>query len=451
MSRPSAPSPSASPQPQIGRRSVLRTGAAAASSLFLAPFIHARQSQAGGEAVAPIRSQLKLAAIGAGNRAAANIAGVLSEDVAYLCDVDDLLLQRGIEQVTAAGQPRPTTYKDWRELLSGVADLDGVVISTPDHTHAAIARWALSRGLPVYCEKPLTRTVAEARELRELAQVSGVATQMGTQIHANENYRRVVEALRSGAIGTVRNVHVVCSTRWSGGTFHDPSTGPVKVPKGMDWDLWLGPTPLRPYSPGVHPANWRRFWAFGNGTVGDMATHWIDLVHWALELRPPKAIDVEGPEPNDVGTPDWMHVRWTHSRINGEDDVDVHWWDGSKKWEEAPLPDCHVFVGTKGRLVSTYGSMEVQLSEPKAEPWVPPEPSIAPSPGHYAEWLNRIKDASAPQPLCNFGYSGPLTESILLAAVAYRAGGKITWEPDTMDAGPGKQFIAAEERDGWRA
>jgi predicted dehydrogenase len=434
----------------MGRRTVLNAGAAAASSLFLAPFIHARTRlrQEETAAVAPLPSRLKLAAIGAGNRAAANIAGVLSEDVAYLCDVDERLLQRGVDQVVAAGQPRPTTYVDWRDLLTNVADLDGVVISTPDHTHAAIARWALSRKLPVYCEKPLTRTVQEARELQELARTAGVATQMGTQIHAYENYRRVVEAIRSGAIGNILNVHVVCSKSWSGGVFQG---GDSKPPEALNWDLWLGPTPERAYSAGVHPAHWRRFWAFGNGTVGDMAAHWIDLVHWALELQPPKTIEVEGPEPDADGTPEGMHVRWTHERKNGGPDVDVHWWDGSMKWPDAPLPDCHVFVGTKGRLVSTYNSMEVQLAEPSTEPWVPPAQTIAPSPGHYAEWLNRIKDPAAPAPLCEFDYSGPLTESILLATVAYRAGGKITWDASAMDAGPGTPYLQKEERDGWRS
>ncbi len=428
------------------RRSVLRTAAAAAGTIFTAPFIHARTRQEEVAGSAPIRSHLKLAAIGAGNRGASNIAGVLSEDVAYLCDVDAGLLARGIAQVEKAGQPRPGTFRDWRELLTKVDDLDGIVISTPDHTHAAIARWALSlpKPLPVYCEKPLTRTVEEAAELQRLAAASGVATQMGTQIHATENYRRVVEALRSGAIGTVHSAHVVCSKSWSGGAFQEAKP----APEGLDWDLWLGPTPARPYSERIHPGDWRRYWAFGNGTVGDMAAHWIDLVHWALELGPPKSIEVEGPPVDEVGTPTWMRARWTHGRLKGEGDVDVHWWDGGKKWPEAPLDNCHVFLGTKGRLISTYGSMKVELTD--GEEWEAPEPTIPPSPGHYVEWLSRIKDGNAPRPLCNFDYAAPLTESLLLAGVAYRAGGKITWDPVKRDAGPGSRFLMEEEREGWK-
>ncbi|MFT7169311.1 MAG: putative dehydrogenase, partial [Paracoccaceae bacterium] len=427
----------------LTRRTVLRTAAAATSSLVLAPFIHARTRQEAATQGAPLRSRLKLAAIGAGNRGASNIAGVLGEDdVAVLCDVDDELLERGIAQVTKAGQPKPATFKDWRTLLEKVTDLDGVVISTPDHTHAAIARWALGKGLPVYCEKPLTRTIEEAAELQRLA--VGIPTQMGTQIHAGENYRRVVEALRGGAIGAVHNVQVMCSKSWSGGAFQEPAV----APKGLDWDLWLGPTPERPYSPGVHPANWRRFWAFGSGTVGDMASHWIDLVHWALELGPAKTIRVEGPEVDEVGTPAWMHARWTHGRKNQEGNVDVHWWDGGKKWEKAPLDDCHVFLGTKGRLISTYSSMKVELTS--GDVWTPPEPTILSSPGHYVEWLNRIKDDKAPLPLCNFDYAVPLTETLLLAGVAFRAGGQITWDPVARDAGPGNKYLSSEEREGWR-
>ena len=261
------------PKLPISRRRVLRGAAALASSAAAAPFVRTR----------PLRERLKLAAVGVANRGASNVAGVLSEDVAVMCDVDEGMLARGVGQVVGAGQPSPTTYSDWRELLEKERDLAGIVVSTPDHLHAPIARAALRRKIAVYCEKPLTRTVAEAQELQDLAKRSGVATQMGTQIHATDNYRRVVEALRAGAIGDVHTVHVVCRKSWSNGRFSDPKP----APEGLDWDLWLGPTPERPYCDGVHPANWRRFWAYGNGTVGDMACHWVDLVHWASRARAP--------------------------------------------------------------------------------------------------------------------------------------------------------------------
>ncbi|MEM9379927.1 MAG: Gfo/Idh/MocA family oxidoreductase [Planctomycetota bacterium] len=416
------------------RRRVLGGAAALSASIAAAPFVRTR----------PLCDRLKLAAVGAANRGSANIAGVLSHDVAALCDVDTNLLARGVGQVETAGQKRPKTYIDWRELLDEEKDLAGLVISTPDHTHAAIARAALRRGIPVYCEKPLTRTVAEARELLDLSRAAGVPTQMGTQIHARDNYRRVVEAIRSGAIGEVQAVHVVCAKSWSDGRYGEAKP----VPRGLDWDLWLGPTAERPYCDGVHPAQWRRFWAFGTGTVGDMACHWVDLVHWALDLGTPNAIEVEGPEVHPDGTPKWMHVRWGHPAIEGRGAVEVHWWDGGMKPDFAPRENCHVFLGDAGRLVSTYDWMEVQLDEPGAT-WTPPEPTIESSPGHHVEWLRAIENSDPNAPLCRFEYSVPLTESVLLATVAYRAGGKITWDAETATPSSGAEFVSAEERDGW--
>ena len=416
------------------RRSVLRGAAALSASVAAAPFVRAH----------PLRDKLKLACIGAANRGASNIAGVLSQDVAVLCDVDDAMLARGVAQVEKAGQPKPKTYVDWRDLLEKEKDLAGIVISTPDHLHATIARAAMRKGLAVYCEKPLTRTVAEARELRALAESSGVVTQMGTQIHATNNYRRVVEAIRSGAIGDVHTVHVICSKSWSGGRY----TETKPAPKGLAWDLWLGPTAEREYCDGLHPASWRRFWAYGGGTVGDMACHWVDLVHWALELGTPNAIEVEGPEVHVDGTPKWMHVRWGHPAIENRGAVDVHWWDGGKKPEFAPKNDCHVFLGTRGRIISTYGSIEVQLTD-KNEKWTPPEQSIENSPGHYVEWIRAIEDGKPKAPLCSFDYSSLLTETVLLSNVAFRAGGKITWDAATGTPSSGAEFVSSEVRDNW--
>ncbi|MEM9801990.1 MAG: Gfo/Idh/MocA family oxidoreductase [Planctomycetota bacterium] len=418
--------------PRPTRRTVLRGATALGASL---PFVR----------TGPLRDRLQLAAVGVANRGAANIAGVLSHDVVALSDVDSNMLARGVGQVERAEQPTPRTYADWRELLDREKDLDGIVVSTPDHTHAAVARAALRRGLPVYCEKPLTRTVAECRELQALARKAKVPTQMGTQIHSGDNYRRVVEAIRAGAIGDVHTVHVICSKTWSNGRFGEEKPS---APEGLDWDLWLGPTPERAYSEGIHPASWRKFWAFGSGTVGDMACHWVDLVHWALDLGVPKTIEAEGPEIHPDGTPEWLHVRWGHPAEGERGAVDVHWWDGGMKPEFAPKSDCHVFLGTRGRIVSTYGSMEVELADPDAL-WTPPEPSIASSPGHHAEWLQAIQWGNADDPLCRFDYAAPLTETVLLATVAYRAGGKLTWDAATGTPSSGAEFLEEEERDGW--
>ena len=426
-------------QHRLTRRGLIKSGAAASASAAAAPFIRLR----------PLRARLKLAAVGAANRGAANIAGVLGEDVAVLCDVDKEMLGRGVQQVENAGQREPRVFTDWRLMFDQVEDLDGVVVSTPDHLHAAITRAALRRGLPVYCEKPLTRTVAEARELETLAKESGKPTQMGTQIHSLDNYRRVVEAIQADAIGDIERVDVLCGTNWSNGKFGPPSP----VPEGLDWDLWLGPTPKRPYCPNIHPENWRRFWAFGSGTVGDMACHWVDLVHWALDLTTPVSIEALGPEPDAVGAPEGMHATWYHPKNEKRGPVEVHWWDAGKRPEGDAfqgLPgNCHVFQGSKGRIVSTYGSMDVQLDEEGAE-WTAPEPTIPSSPGHYQEWLTAIKDGGpADAPLCSFDYASKLTQTVLLATVAFRAGERIDWNAEEGTVSAGSEFLVDEEREGW--
>lgn len=419
------------------RRTVLQ-GAAAA---LFAPALHAAPSVRRG----PLDDRLRIAAVGAANRGAANIAGVLGENVAVLCDVDRNLLGAGVSQVTGNGGAAPRTYADWRVMFDEEdGALDGVVVSTPDHTHFPIARAALRRGIPVYVEKPVSHTVAQARTLRTLAREAGVATQMGTQIHSTDNYRRVVEAIRGGAIGDVQRVDVVCNKSWSNGTWGEV----VEPPESLDWDLWQGPALEHAFGAGVHPANWRRFWRYGTGTVGDMACHWIDLVHWALELEAPSAIEAEGPTPHAVGTPEWMVARWSYPARGERGPVEVVWYDGGKKPDDCPLDFCHIWRGSKGKLISTYGSLEVIRDEGTQE-WEAPAPTIASSPGHYAEWLNAIRDSSAPAPTCNFEYAVPLSEAVLLSTVAYRAEGRIEWDAEAGTVSRGAEFLATEEREGW--
>ncbi|MEL6907533.1 MAG: gfo/Idh/MocA family oxidoreductase, partial [Planctomycetota bacterium] len=223
---------------------------------------------------------------------------------------------------------------------------------------------------------------------------------------------------------------------------------PAEPPAQLDWDLWLGPAAARPYSSGVHPAHWRRFWDFGTGTVGDMACHWLDLVHWALELGAPTRVEVDGPEPDPVGTPPWMVARWTYARAGGGAPVEVAWFDGGKRPEDVELDHCHVWRGTRGRLVSTYGSLEVILDDPD-EVWTPPEPTLAASPGHYVEWLDAIRDEAPGRPLCGFEYAAPLTEAVLLSTVAFRAGEAIDWDAEKGVGSAGEEFLSTPERDGW--
>ncbi len=243
---------------QVDRRDFLRhtavVGGLVATGYFVNP-------SAAADSNSP-NEKLNIAAVGSTGRAGDNIAGVSSQNIIAIADVDSKLLDKG-----AAAYPNARKYRDFRVMLEKEADkIDAVVVGTPDHTHAPAAAMALRLKKHVYCEKPLTHTVFEARTLAQLAAQNKLVTQMGTQIHAGDNYRRVVELIQRNAIGKVREVHVWCGARYSGAKF---TTG-TPAPPNLDWDLWLGPAPQRPYSEGVHPFAWRNFWDYGTGCVGGL-------------------------------------------------------------------------------------------------------------------------------------------------------------------------------------
>ncbi|HEV2665311.1 MAG TPA: Gfo/Idh/MocA family oxidoreductase, partial [Blastocatellia bacterium] len=245
--------------------------------------------------------KLNIGIIGVGNRAEANISGVKSQNIVALCDIDEEFLRSATEDF-----PKARTYTDFRKLLEQ-PDLDAVVISTADHTHAVATLMALDAGKHVYCEKPLTHTVQEARAVADAAAKTKLATQMGTQIHASSNYRRVVELIQSGAIGSVSEAHAFSHKSWSGA---GRPTETQPVPKHIHFDLWLGPAPTRPYHSQYLPVNWRKWWDFGGGTLGDMGCHYLDLVHWAFGLRHAKTVRAEGPAPDHEMTPPWLIVNY---------------------------------------------------------------------------------------------------------------------------------------------
>ena len=233
---------------RLNRRELLERGAGAGAALAVAWHVNPAASA---ESRSP-NEKLNIAAVGTMNRAGANIAGTSSENIVALCDVDENLLGKAAERY-----PQARKYRDFRVMLEREADkIDAVLVGTPDHCHAPAAAMALRLNKHVYCEKPLTHTVFEARTLAELARKNKRVTQMGTQIHAGDNYRRVVELVQSGAIGEVREAHVWVGVDYSGRSL---TTG-TPVPKHLDWDLWQGPAPERPYSDGVHPHHWRWFW-----------------------------------------------------------------------------------------------------------------------------------------------------------------------------------------------
>lgn len=422
----------------ISRRHFLMQSAIIGAGLTLGTRASARQDSP--------NEKLNIGIIGVANRGESNLAGVANQNIVALCDIDDNYLAKAKTRFTQA-----ETYNDFRKLLER-KDLDAVVISTADHTHAPAAAMALQTGKHVYCEKPLTHTVWEARKLAELAKKHKRVTQMGTQIHAGSNYRRVVELIQSGAIGDVREAHCWVGRVWSGGTL--PTDKPM-VPPNIHWDLWLGPAGERDYHPTFIPENWRGWWAFGNGTLGDMACHHADLPFWALDLRHPKTITAEGPEVDPNSCPQWLKVTYEFGARKKMPPAKLVWYHGGRRpalFAEGKLPnwgDGTLFIGDKGMLLADYGR-NVLLPEKDFMDFEYPKPSIPESIGHYAEWINAIKTNGTTT--CNFDYSGALTETVLLGCVAYRTSSTLEWDAKRLKCRKNpaaERLLTKEYREGW--
>lgn len=424
----------------LSRRDFLQTSALATAGICLPGCQTAPRKLSANE-------KLNIGIIGTTNRARANISGVEHENIVALCDIDDAFLAE-----IKAKFPRATTYNDFRKLLEQ-KDIDAVVVSTADHTHAVATAAALRLGKHVYCEKPLTHTVHEARTIAELAgKHKQQATQMGTQIHAGENYRRVVELVKSGTIGAVRECHVWCDRSLANS--ERPATLPA-IPRNLHWDLWLGPAPARPYHPDYLPKVWRHWWDFGEGILGDMACHYLDLAFWALQLKYPITIEADGPRVHPETTPEWLIVHYEFPARAELAPVAVTWYDGGKRprlVEAGKTPDWRngvLFVGDKGMLIADYTRRKL-LPEARFAGFQPPAPFIPNSVGHHAEWLQACKTGSPTT--CNFGYASALTETVLLGNVAYRTGVKLEWDARLVKAKNTPQamnYIQTGYRRGW--
>jgi len=418
------------------RRQFLRTAAAAAPVGFFT-------SRAIAESNSP-NEKLNIACVGVAGRGGANVNGVAHENIVALCDIDSKRLGGAAERF-----PKAERYADFRKCLDQ-KNIDAVTVSTPDHTHAAPTMAALKQGKHVYCEKPLTHSVFEARIVAETAKQKKVATQMGTQIHAGENYRRVVEIIRSGAIGPVSEVHVWVAKGWGGG--ERPKQTPP-VPEHIDWDLWIGPAPFRPYHPTYIPFYWRRWWDFGNGTLGDMACHFMDLPFWALDLRYPETVEAEGPDVHPETAPLGLKVHYQFPKRDKQPPVKLTWHDGNRIPQEVgghKVPGSGVmFIGTEGRMFANYGSYKL-YPESKFADVKPPQPTIPRSIGHHREWTRACKQGTPTT--CNFDYSGALTEAVLLGTVAFRVGQRLKWDAKNLKAvgcPAADELIEREYRQGW--
>jgi predicted dehydrogenase len=411
-----------------------------------------------------LNNKLNIGIIGAGGRGGFAVDSSRGENIVALCDVAE-------DRLNAVGErhPKARRYTDFRKLLDAAKDLDAVTVSTAEHTHAFATLGALQQGKHVYCEKPLTHSIQEARVIAAAAAKAKVATQMGTQIHATANYHRVVELIQSGAIGPVREAHVWVSRAWGWQTAEeakanqdivhvlDRPAGSSPVPKGLNWDLFLGPAQERPFHDVYWPGpKWYRWWDFGSGTMSDMGSHLNDLPFWALKLRDPLTIEAEGPPPHPEIAPASMLARYHYGQRGDLCPVTVTWHQGTKKpiyFTERKIPQwgmAILFVGDQGMLLSDYDK-HVLLPEEKFKDFKRPDPFLPVPRGHFEEWLDACKTGKPTG--SNFEYASALTIANHLGNVAYRLGKRLEWDPANLKAKNAPEadlLIRKTYRAGWK-
>ncbi|MBN2310456.1 MAG: Gfo/Idh/MocA family oxidoreductase [Candidatus Hydrogenedentes bacterium] len=405
-----------------------------------------------GRVISP-NEKLNLAAIGAGGKGSSDIASAAEgNNVVALCDVDDERAKGTFEKF-----PDATRYKDFRVMLEKeYHNIDAVTISTPDHVHACAAMAAMELGKHVYVQKPLTHTIYEARKLTEAARRYKVATQMGNQGHASEGVKRVCEWVWANRIGPIRTVHIWTNRPvWPQAIPRPTETPPV--PDTLDWDLWLGPAPERPYNPAYAPFSWRGWWDFGCGALGDMGCHIMDAAFTSLKLGYPTAVSAESEGANEETGPTWSIIHYEFPARGEMPPVDVYWYDGGKLparpegvAEDEKLGDGAngtLFIGDDGLITCGEYSGSPRLV-PYEKPDVPR--SIPTSPGHYAEWINACKGGEPAGG--NFDYAGPFTEMVLLGNLAIRTGERVEWDGPKMkctNLAKANDLVHMDYRKGW--
>ncbi|MGE5359465.1 MAG: Gfo/Idh/MocA family protein [Bacteroidales bacterium] len=471
----------------MSRRQFVSAGAAAAAGVMIVP-----RHVLGGPLFTPPSDTVNIATVGwvhgmgASNLTACAKAG---ENIVALCDVDesDAAAKRLARWRTRAAEETPRAveqvdkavrFKDFRVMLEKQKDIDAVIVATPDHTHAVVAMAAMQLGKHVYVQKPLTRTVSEARALTLAGLRYKVVTQMGNQGHSGEGVRLIEEWITDGAIGKVREVH--CWTNrpiWAQGMPRPELTPPV--PDGLDWDLWIGPAPMRPYHRVYHPFSWRAWFDFGSGALGDMACHVMDAAYSVLKLGYPTSVlaytskfVMQFPKPD--GTVEEKEVDYNDSfppatvvhysfpdRGKNLPPVKLHWYDGGllpERPEELEpdrrLPESGtIFVGEKGKLIcETYSESPRLIPESKMAAYKRPPKRIARvQGGHEQAWIDAIKGKI--KPVDDFNYAGPFTETVLLGNVAARfPGQKLQWDGPNMkvtNLPDANQYVQHHFREGW--
>jgi predicted dehydrogenase len=423
-------------------------GAAAAAAFIIVP-----RHVLGGPGRRAPSEKLNIAGVGIGGMGKNNVNACKSENIVALCDVDENYAGGVYKQY-----PNAKVWHDFREMLDKQKEIDAVIVATPDHTHAVIAMAAMKRGKHVYVQKPLTRTVYEARMLTEAARKYKVATQMGNQGHSGEGVRLICEWIWDGAIGPVRQVEAWTNRPiWPQG-IDRPKETPA-VPEGLNWDLWLGPAPYRPYHPAYLPFKWRGWWDFGCGALGDMACHLLDPVFAALKLHYPISVAACATEVNKETFPLASIVRYEFPARGDMPAVKLYWYDGGMK---PPRPDelepdrkmtSVIFIGDKGKLMcGEYGDQPRIIPETKMKEYDRPPKTLPRVKGsHEQNWIEACKGG---EPACsNFDYSGPMTETVVMGNLALRRlGKKLLWDGENMKVtndDEANKYVNEPCREGW--
>ncbi len=418
----------------------------------------------GGPRRIPPSEKMNVAGVGVGGMGGANIRNLRSENIVALCDVDpDNYAAHTIKQY-----PKAKVYVDYREMLDKQKDIDGVVIGTPDHTHAVISMAAIRAGKHVYCQKPLTHDVYEARMLAKAAKEEKVATQMGIQGHSGQGIRLICEWIWAGLIGEVREVDAYCSLTyypwghagWSSRWSQRPKETPP-APKGMNWDLWIGPAPMRPYHRAYHPATWRCWWDFGSGMMGDRGAHTLDPVFWAMKLTAPTSIDA-----TTCGNTAEVHplsaiVTYEFPAREGLPPLRVTWYEGTRPPRPEDLEDGRrmpreggaLFKGTKGTIMcGVYGGSPRIIPETKMREAKLPDQTIPRVKGsHEQDWARACKTGEPAG--ADFAYAGPLAEICCLGNIAQRVDTRIHWDAENLkvtNVPDANKYVRKEYRKGWQ-
>ncbi len=439
---------------RISRRRFLGTAAGGAAAFTLVP------RHVLGAGMTPPSEKLNIATIGAGGMGSANTNGCRNENIVGLCDVDDRRAKDTYERF-----PNAKRWKDFRRMLDKQKEIEAVIVATPDHVHAPAAIAAMKRGKHVYVQKPLTRTVYEARMLTEAARKYNVKTQMGNQGRSGEGVRLICEWIWDGAIGEVREVHAWTNRPvWPQGLDRPKDTPPA--PAELDWDLWLAGSPERPYHPCYLPFNWRGWWDFGGGALADMACHVCDPVFAALKLKYPTSVQADATEVNNETFPKASTVTYEFPAREGMSAVKLVWYDGGRKPPRpAALEEGRnleqassnvLFIGDKGVLrCGEYGDSPRLIPESVMKEYKRPEKSLPRVEGsHEQNWIDACK-GRLEQACSHFDYAGPLTEMVVMGNLSLRpevVGEKLLWDGANMKVTNNEKanrYVNLPARKGW--